>query len=128
GESALLRGSLVNSGGPIPDAVRASFTIGTSFDAVEADDLLASYWFVAPGAACGMPAPEERETVSFAVAGGALVASTTPQMVAEGMAFDVCFELGFSRAGLYNIAVVIEDAAGDTDGVASYAADNLAFA
>ena len=128
GEPVLLRASLANAGGPVPDLVQARFTIGASFSGIEADDLLASYWFVAPGGACApAPAPEDRESVSFTDAGETLVAATTPQPLGEGMALDVCFELGLGRAGVYNIAAVIEDAAGDSDGMASYAADNLAF-
>src|SRR5690606_1093589 len=79
GESALLRGSLANTGGPVPDLVQAAFTIGASFSGIAANDLVASYWFVAPAAACGAPAPGDRESVSFTDAGEALTATTTPQ-------------------------------------------------
>src|SRR5690606_30212216 len=68
-------------------------------------------------------------TFEVGTSGDSLVVATSPQTLEEGMAIDVCFELGLSRAGVYNIGVVIEDVDpdADTDGIHTYAGDNLAM-
>ncbi|MCX7557059.1 right-handed parallel beta-helix repeat-containing protein, partial [Xanthomonadaceae bacterium JHOS43] len=129
-ESMVVRADLVNNGGPVADQVQASFTVGAGFD-IQTDDLVARYWFL-PGAtgvcdtdtAVGIVAVAESE---FTDTGNTLSISTSPQSLTEGMEVAVCFEFTFSHAGVYSIGTVIEDAIPDTDGLATYAADNLAL-
>lgn len=124
----LITSSLLNAGGAVPDLVQAAFTVSTDFAGIEASDVVATYWLVAPGDSClPLPAVGDRETVAFTDDGDVLTATTTPQPLGEGMEVMACYEIAFAKAGVYNIAAVIEDAAGDSDGIATYAGDNLAM-
>lgn len=128
-EPVIMRGELVNTGGDVADLVQASFTVSADYPGIDAGDIEASYWFVPIADACVLAdvAPGDLESVTFTVAGNTLTAATTPQPLLEDMELATCFQLEFVNTGVYNIGAVIEDAVPDTDGTASYAADNLAI-
>lgn len=127
-QAAILRAELVNAGGDVADLVQAAVTIAPDFSGIADTDVVASYWFVPSlGGSCApVPPVGDRETVSFAVDGDTLTATTDPQSVTEDFELAVCFSIEFLRPGVYNIGAVIEDALADTDGRSDYTADNLA--
>lgn len=129
GDPLLIRGDLANHGGSVADLVQARFTVGAGF-VLSPDDLVVRYWFLAdPAQLCDIGAATGLVQVAadeFTAGPGGLSITTPAHALGEGFELAACVEIEPARAGAYAIGAVIEDADGDSDGLASYAADHLA--
>ena len=124
--SVFFRSTLQNLGGDVADQVLRSLQLSASYGTMAASDVAIEWWQPGGDSTCATQAaaPQSLTLASDGADGlegdfGAAFALT------EDFSDTLCFEVGFARAGVLSMATVVADAGADTDGSATYAADNL---